>query len=764
MGFLRIWVLVSLSFLLPLVSTAGLRDFLSEQAYNLLHKEDCPPISTMQLRHVEAICRAGIGALPGGINPDDIQNLTEILFFAQSQRQLIEDLKCEHSKLEGLQKDITPLQSDLKLKLPMIKFLKKEAQQRINRWQLLQGQIPHNPNIKLNSKYQKIKDEADKLNSEAQQMLKQSEAIILSLPFGGYPEIHELVDDLDESDLSKEIELIAQINKSLQSANKSFSKDIAKLKSSISKDGEVSRSLKERIMQDPDFFNHMRRKLSLNEKSYDGFFCKLDAKYGQGTEIAETTLTVGSAFLGLGAFGYLGRILKMGSTAKKSNTVMALEKAGAVTTLAATSADIIHQIEKECLPMSQNKMTVKKAGASCTAAELVRTLSEGNCALSIALPSLGFGAAALLGNTRLADDFLKNLKGAKSSAAKSSVAQKAEEPELVYEWVNGKFVKKGEGPKIAQVPDHLVTQHHYQNYVNLRRQGKIVEAEKYERKILNILSSEKIDEKTDSVHSAGVGIGGAKFIRFSDGTMGVWKPKNLPKLIDTTTDKTHAASYLDNGSAEIAAYNIDKFLGFNRVPPTVSRSFRGEEGTVQLMVGNLDQKFHLPNPHETRMFDYLIANDDRHLNNYLITKEGHVVAIDNGLSLKAAPNEWDGEYYVLNMKKVIQKYEAAMLENKKIWNSATSQKNLAAIRNDTVQTLSALVGERRVYDKLKSTSEVEWRKLLKPNLNNTQIAEFLKRRNEIIKAVEEARRKLGENIFREGPASPAVRIFQRSNK
>lgn len=745
-----------------------------------MHKEDCPPISRSQLQNIQSQCRP-VGPLPRSIDRSDFQNLTEDLFFTQSQNQLKDDLTCLKSKMDDVQKNPNLFLADLKLKLPQIKLLRQEAKMRI-----MKAKFPTNPTVKKDPRYRELQGDPDKLSAEAKQLLEQSDAIAGSLPFGDYPEIQDLIEALDEEDLKSDKMLLVKTKKHLQSAKNSLIKDIWRLNSSVSKSGELSRSLKERVMQDETFYSRMRSKLNLTEKSYDGFFCKLDAKYGKGTQIAETALTIGSSFVGLGVFGFLGRTLKVGSTAKRSQSAM-IARGGLALAGGATSADVLYQIKRECLPVSRNRVDEKKAGASCASTELQRTLSEGNCALSVVLPALGFGSAALVGaQAKFSSGFLAKLKNKNSetstSATKKATDKSAEEPTLVFEWKKDGFVKKrgdttsttieeADGdfddliaimesttpkprkvPTLVKVPDNMVTQQHFKKYAELVRSGNSSAAKAYEKKVLDILNRQKMTDLGPTSASDG----GARFVRFEDGTMGVWKPQFFPKTV--VNGMVHPMSGVDVAKAETLVYKLDRFLGLNRVPPTVRRSIDGKEGSVQLMVGDLNQNFHITNPDETRLFDHLINHNDRHLNNYLVTKDGQIVAIDNGSAFNGDKIVGRPSNSFLNQfDENLKFYDDFVAQAKKQGNA----EDLPVIKSYITQEISALVGERKVYNKIRNTSEKQWRETLKNDLDQDQIATFLKRRKEIIGVVEKARKKFGENIFREGPASPIGPMFEK---
>lgn len=103
---------------------------------------------------------------------------------------------------------------------------------------------------------------------------------------------------------------------------------------------------------------------------------------------------------------------------------------------------------------------------------------------------------------------------------------------------------------------------------------------------------------------------------------------------------------------EIAAYRLDKYLGLNMVPPTVEKRFREELGSCQKMVDywislkdKYDKKIKILNIkiyywnralYLQRAFDNLIANEDRHQNQYLITKDWRMILIDHSRSFRTS--------------------------------------------------------------------------------------------------------------------------------
>jgi len=130
---------------------------------------------------------------------------------------------------------------------------------------------------------------------------------------------------------------------------------------------------------------------------------------------------------------------------------------------------------------------------------------------------------------------------------------------------------------------------------------------------------------------------------------GVYKPKPKASIWKL---QSLADSIVSNHRKEVAAYRIDKLLHLNHVPLTKSMLWEEREGSLQIFVQNAVSaramqelnmskpqapgKFSAPKgrsqlPRRIRLFDFLIDNRDRNLDNYLISSiDQRIVLIDHG--------------------------------------------------------------------------------------------------------------------------------------
>ena len=118
----------------------------------------------------------------------------------------------------------------------------------------------------------------------------------------------------------------------------------------------------------------------------------------------------------------------------------------------------------------------------------------------------------------------------------------------------------------------------------------------------------------------GGGINSTSLVTFDNGMKAVWKP--------------HQEVWSSNYRAEVLAYELDRKFRFNLVPPTVERKIDNQKGSLQLFVESVNNFNHTTEKdiNKQSLLDFIIQNNDRHYNNYLIRPNGRVSSIDNGLS------------------------------------------------------------------------------------------------------------------------------------
>ncbi len=99
--------------------------------------------------------------------------------------------------------------------------------------------------------------------------------------------------------------------------------------------------------------------------------------------------------------------------------------------------------------------------------------------------------------------------------------------------------------------------------------------------------------------------------------------------------------------ADIAAYQLDKLLKLDMVPPSVERQIQGNKGAAQLWVENVVDAMDPALPPQTEkahwegqlvrmtMFDTLIGSRDRNLQNMLRDRAWNLILLDHSRSFTA---------------------------------------------------------------------------------------------------------------------------------
>lgn len=109
--------------------------------------------------------------------------------------------------------------------------------------------------------------------------------------------------------------------------------------------------------------------------------------------------------------------------------------------------------------------------------------------------------------------------------------------------------------------------------------------------------------------------------------------------------------FLEGWQYEIAAYELDKLIGLNMIPPAVEREYDGKSGALSLWVKSqysllkiMDEKIEIPKEflkqtddmkYLTRAWDSLIANDDRTQQNILYTQDWRTILIDHSRAFRS---------------------------------------------------------------------------------------------------------------------------------
>jgi outer membrane cobalamin receptor len=187
--------------------------------------------------------------------------------------------------------------------------------------------------------------------------------------------------------------------------------------------------------------------------------------------------------------------------------------------------------------------------------------------------------------------------------------------------------------------------------------------------------------------------------------------------------------FFENWRWEIAAYCLDKYLGLNMVPPTVEKRFKGNRGSCQLWVESMmslkkkfDEKIKTPSYkvfywnrafYKQRAFDNLIANEDRHQNQYLITEDWRMILIDHSRSFRTS-----------------KKFTKKLIYDEKYKEGPTFiMKELP----------------RALYEKIKSLNAEVIKGVVGEYVTDKEIEAMLVRKDLIVKWVEDRIKKMGED-------------------
>lgn len=232
---------------------------------------------------------------------------------------------------------------------------------------------------------------------------------------------------------------------------------------------------------------------------------------------------------------------------------------------------------------------------------------------------------------------------------------------------------------------------------------------------------EKFLKAADIVSHKDIGEGVTKpkrlFLKSGDKEgSGCWKnPKGMQE------------GYLEGWQYEIAAYEMDKLLELNMVPATVEKRFNGKKGSLQLWVEDvtnllkiLEQKIQFPKEkidhynktkYLARAFDSLIGNEDRTQQNMFYTKDWRLILIDHSRSFRSA-----------------KKFTKQLMFGK---NGIMGNKPFRELPRNFVEKIKALN-----FDNIQ--------KAVGPYLKKKEINAILKRKELLLKEIEEMIKEKGE--------------------
>ncbi len=234
-------------------------------------------------------------------------------------------------------------------------------------------------------------------------------------------------------------------------------------------------------------------------------------------------------------------------------------------------------------------------------------------------------------------------------------------------------------------------------------------------------------------------------------------------MTKAAANKTDQILSRNNGiNTEAAAYEVDQILGLNYVRITISKSLNGVNGSVQLFNAEPQTVNKISHPDHLMMFDYLISNHDRHRRNYMVSKKYQIVAIDHRsafLGLLHPKNFIQTAKLLFEKLDETKKYGKASIAYWSLDGETKLQATLteAELRSIAKSIFTTMTVSRSVYQNLKQTTDRQWRLRLEGKLPRDQIDSLLVRRQEIIEAVERARRVFGDDILSDHPYSPILR-------
>jgi hypothetical protein len=204
-----------------------------------------------------------------------------------------------------------------------------------------------------------------------------------------------------------------------------------------------------------------------------------------------------------------------------------------------------------------------------------------------------------------------------------------------------------------------------------------------------------------STKGAGVGITGSRRATLNDGTLthdAHIQVVDEAKAVFQGTGGTEM-NFRDTWKFNIAAYRLDRLLGLKMIPVSVERRFEGRpasftwwvDDVLMMEVDRFRKKIKAPDAerwncqmHVVRIFDQLICNVDRNLQNLLITKDWDLWMIDHTRAFRL--------HKKVNAPKNIERCDRKLLARLKELDRAVLRENL--LPYVTPMEIDGLLGRR----------------------------------------------------------------------
>ena len=204
------------------------------------------------------------------------------------------------------------------------------------------------------------------------------------------------------------------------------------------------------------------------------------------------------------------------------------------------------------------------------------------------------------------------------------------------------------------------------------------------------------------------------------------------------------ATGLQNWKYEIAAYRLDKLLGLNMLPPTVEREFKGRRGAVILWVDSKTSLLKLAEDNEmarkegrkeepplvfkesvdrgkyiTRIWDCLIANEDRTQENVLYSDDWRTLLIDHSFAFRSSDEYTNRLVYGRNGIKTYESGDPVLIKQ----------------------------APRELVDRIRALDVEAVRTAVGPYLTMPEIRSVLARKKLLVAEIEEMAKLIGEAKF-----------------